>query len=243
MPLNNRSPDVASNARLPRCMMPTRFSTEKLQTHSVMSSLRFLLCVVIVFVAGCAQPLNEEQYQQFLRDPAHGLVQQVVNGTSTATCTYLPVDLLLARDLGGAEEVVLPAAVDSVRRSYAGRTYFSLSLARGKTEIENQFLSDQLAYAQSLEYLSSGIAQDVSLITPARDSVAAMASTYSRLYGGTKKSTVLLVFDTRTLDLSQGFSVSFRDTRFNLGALRFSFTAAALRGLPALQLENSPKAL
>jgi hypothetical protein len=109
-------------------------------------------------------------------------------------------------------------------------------LAQNGVEIENRYLPDAQAFTQALAYLSSGIAADVFLVTPTRDSIPALAAIYPRQYGTTGRSTVLLVFDTHQLDLQQGFDLAFHDQFFNLSTLRFSFAAADLRDLPKLKL-------
>ena len=189
-----------------------------------------------LLLAGCAQPLEEGPYRAYIQEARHGLTQtQEANG-ATVTCSYRPPDLLVAQELTG-REAATPAAVDSLRRSYAGRAYFSLALSQNGTEIENQLVTDHDAFTQAITYLGAGIAQDVYLATPAprADSVAALTALYPRQYGNTGRSTVLLLFDTRRLDLSRGFILSYHDRFFQLGARRFRFAAGDLADLPALK--------
>lgn len=200
---------------------------------------RLFLCALLIMLTSCAELLNEKQYRQYLQDPAHGLTQQISHGATSVTCTYLPTDLLIAQDLRGTAPDELAATADSIRKSYVGRTYLSLALTNGRSEIENQYQSNQPLFEQAIGYLNEGIVQDVFITTPTQDSVQALASTYSRLYGATGKTTLLLVFDTHTLDLNQGFTCTFRDTQFHLGTLHFPFTATSLRHLPALDLQAS----
>lgn len=190
-----------------------------------------------LLLAGCAQPLEEGPYRAYIQDAHHGLTQtQEVNG-ATVTCSYRPPDLLVAQELGGRGGAASLAAVDSLRRSYAGRAYFSLALSQNGTEIENQLVTDHDAFTQAITYLGAGIAQDVYLATPAprADSVAALTALYPRQYGNTGRSTVLLLFDTRRLNLSRGFILSYHDQFFQLGNRRFRFAAGDLADLPALK--------
>lgn len=190
-----------------------------------------------VLLASCAQPLEEGPYRAYIQEARHGLTQtQEANG-ATVTCSYRPPDLLVAQELAGGEGAATPAAVDSLRRSYAGRAYFSLALSQNGTEIENQLVTDHDAFTQAITYLGAGIARDVYLATPAprADSVAALTALYPRQYGNTGRSTVLLLFDTRRLDLSRGFTLGYHDTFFQLGTRRFRFAAGDLADLPALK--------
>lgn len=188
-----------------------------------------------LLLADCSQPLEEPAYRAYLQDEAHGLTQRVARDGAVATCTYRPTDLLVAQELATGRLARVPAVVDSLRQAYAGRSYFALTLAQNGQEIENQFINDRTTYGNAIGYLSAGIAADVHLVTPARDSVPALTAVYPRLYGATGQSTVLLVFDTQRLDLADGCVVSFHDTRFGLGTLRFPFAAGDLAAVPPLR--------
>lgn len=186
---------------------------------------------------GCTPALEQPPYLAYLANPAHRLTQtQDVNG-ATVTCNYRPTELLVSQELASQDADATPLPLDSVRRTYAGKVYCTLALARNGAEIENGVIRDELAFGQALSYLSNGIAQDVFLRGAGRpDSVAALAATYPRQYGNTGRSTVLLVFAAPQVDVQQGFTITYRDTHFGLGPIRFAFTAAALNDLPALKL-------
>lgn len=187
--------------------------------------------------ASCTHSLARGAYQAYLADPAHGLTQtQQVNGIAI-TCVYRPTDLLVSQELTAEATTPDPAFIDSLRRTYAGKVYCSLALARDSTELEAAVSGDETALSQTLSYLSTGIAQDVYLRGLGRpDSVAALAAAYTRQYGNTGRSTVLLAFAAPRLDVRQGFTLTYRDTQFGLGPVHFVFPAHAIQQLPALQL-------
>jgi hypothetical protein len=188
-------------------------------------------------LASCTGSLTQPQYLAYLADPAHGLVQtQQVNGI-TVTCGYRPTDLLVRQDLAADATSAPPTLVDSLRRTYTGKVYCTLALARDSTELEAAVSRDENALTQTLSYLSNGIARDVYVRGIGQpDSTAALAAAYTRQYGNTGRSTVLLVFATPQLDVSRGFTLTYHDTQFGLGPVHFVFTAQALGRLPALQL-------
>lgn len=202
--------------------------------------LRMLAPVCVWFASGlisltsCSTSSREAPaLRNYVQDPGHGLTHHIETGPVSVTCTYRPTDLLIAQELArNANSVPL----DSLRRTYAGKTYFALTLAQNEVEIEDRYLPDNAAFTQALSYLSTGIAADVFIVTATRDSVAALAAIYPRQYGTTGRSTVLLVFDSQKLDLQQGFTFTFHDRFFNLGTLRFPFAADDLQALPQLKL-------
>ena len=193
--------------------------------------------LALLVLAACSSPLAKPAYLAYLTDPKHGLTHtQEVNG-ATISCSYRPPDLLLSQELA-VRPATTPVVLDSLRRMYASKTYCTLTLSQGGAEIESPLIQNSDAYSQALAYLNTGITQDVILTSNAvpTDSVTALAATYPRQYGATGFSTVLLVFDTHALDLNNGFRVTFRGDKFNLGAVRFAFSGRDLDALPRLQL-------
>ncbi len=189
-----------------------------------------------LLTAGCSRPLERPQYLAYLADPTHGLTRTQQAGAVTLTCSYRPPDLLVSQELAGATPPN-PAVLDSLRRTYAGKLYCTLALARDSAELEQGVIRDETALGQTISYLNQGIAQDVYLRGLGQpDSVAALAATYARQYGATGRSTVLLVFPTPHLDVQRGFTISYHATQLGLAPVRFVFPAQALRDLPPLSL-------
>ncbi len=205
--------------------------------HSKSNLIVLITIVMGSLLMGCRQSIAETSYRSYLQDTKNGLTLTRELEETTTICAYRPPDLLVAQELNTAEQVATPVIIDSLRQTYAGKTYIALSLAQQGQEIENQFITNQNALAQAVSYLNNGIVQDVFLapLSTPTDSMTAYAAIYPRLYGGTGRSTVLLVFDTSRIDLTKGFRVSYRDTQFQLAPVSFTFTAAALSALPVLR--------
>ncbi len=189
-----------------------------------------------LLLSSCSTPLPPAEYGVYLAEPTHGLTHTVEANGATVTCTYRPVDQLVQQELASVPSAT-PATRDSLALAYAGRTYCTLTLARQGSEIENQFVTNPIAYQQALTYLNTGIAADAFLVTTPRDSVPAAASMYVRQFGTTGHSTLLLVFDTHQLTPHRGFNLTLRGQRLGLGTLRFPFTGSDLAALPPLQFD------
>ena len=125
-------------------------------------------------------------------------------------------------------------SVDSAKARYHDNIYVTLSFAKNGQEVENAFLHDEPVHNACLSYLTHYVYQDVTLCT-ATDTIPATASTYARQYGSTRASTVLVVFTKGSTDLRNGFDILYRGDKFNLGTLRFPFTAQALINIPPLR--------
>lgn len=117
---------------------------------------------------------------------------------------------------------------------------FTLALATGGQEVENQYIAQEALYARVLQYLNYDIAQDVYLRLPGRpDSVAASAASYQRQYGATGRSSVLLVFPVPDKQLRHGCTLTFTGQKLALGTRRFAFSAHAIRA--ARQGQHPPR--
>ena len=193
---------------------------------------------LVASAAGCAPaPIAAAELREWAADPAHGLVQEVRNGSHTLTCRYRPTDLLVAQDLENARLSVTARAADSVRAAYADNVYFSLELAGPGGEIENTRINTPTAYSAALAYLNTGIAADTYLATdlPKAQPAAAIMSAYLRQYGATGHSTVLLVFQAPSPSVgTSDYTVIFRDRMFGLGQPTFKFAKADLNHIPPL---------
>ena len=209
-----------------------------MKSKMTVSWARWSVIILWAIVAvGCTSYLDHDKYLAYLNDPEHGLTQtQQVNGVSI-TCGYRPIDLLVSQELANQAADPLPLNPDSVRQTFRDKQYLTLSLSRDGAEVENLLIRNELAFGQAISYLSNGIAQDVFLHGLGQpDSVAAIAATYPRQYGNTGRSTVLLVFAAPQLDATRGFTVTYRDTHFNLGQTRFVFLPQDVQRLPRLDM-------
>ena len=187
-------------------------------------------------LVACRKSVSLKDYTDYLNDPAHGLVQATTTQGLDLVCAFKPTSLFAYQDAaaGGATGGPPAAAGTDPTSPYKDNVYVTLSFAKDGQEVENAFLRDEPLHSVCLSYLTHYVYEDVTLCT-ATDTIPAAASTYSRQYGTTRASTVLVVFARGRADLSRGFAILYRGTRFNLGPLRFSFTADALRNLPTLR--------
>lgn len=190
--------------------------------------------MVFGLLSSCSRSMPPAEYRAWVADPAHGLVQTHQSQGVSVTCAYRPIDLLVLQELATATSPISPA---SQARAYAGKTCCTLYLTRNGSEVENIFVNDPNTYEKALAYLNTGIAPTVYLATALHDSVPALASMYLRQYGATGSSTVLLTFDTKQLDIAQGFTVTWHDNLFGLGTQRFLFSANTLAAVPTVSYE------
>ena len=193
----------------------------------------FLLILAGELVA-CRQSVSIKDYATYLNNPANGLIQTDTGHSIDLVCAFKPTDWLTYQETAGAStDAVLN--VESAKAQYRDNIYVTLSFAKNGQEVENAFLHDEPVHNACLSYLTHYVYRDVALCT-ATDTIPATASTYARQYGTTRASTVLVVFaKSPSIDLSQGFDILYQGDKFNLGMIRFPFTAQALGSIPTLR--------
>jgi len=199
----------------------------------MMRALPLSLIVLAGNLVACRQSVPIKDYTHYLNDSANGLMQTDTGHSIDIACAFKPTDLLVHQEtLGAGTDTGL--SVDSAKAQYRNNIYVTLSFAKNGQEVENAFLHDEPVHNACLSYLTHYVYQDVTLCT-ATDTIPAMASTYARQYGSTRASTVLVVFTKGSADLRNGFDILYRGDKFNLGTLRFPFTAQALSNIPPLR--------
>ncbi|MCR5886651.1 hypothetical protein LRS06_02445 [Hymenobacter sp. J193] len=198
------------------------------------SNLRGASVLAGVALGACSSPVEEAAYRAYLQDPAHGLVQSAEASGMHVQATYRPVELVLHQELG--ENAAASARLDSLRQAYAGKTYCTLTFSANGQDLESHTANHGGDMAQTVAYLNTGIGAVTYLVPTAQphDSVPALLANYSRGFGTTGHSTVLLVFDTARLPLQDGFTLALHDTYLGVGSARFPFKGEDLADLPQL---------
>lgn len=198
-----------------------------------MRSSTLLLFLLVSGLCACNRAVPIQDYIAYLNAPANGLMQTDTSHSIDLTCAFKPTDLLVHQEACGTGTDA-GLSVDSAKALFRNNIYVTLSFAKNGQEVENAFLHDEPVHNACLSYLTHYVYQDVTLCT-ATDTIPATASTYARQYGSTRASTVLVVFTKGSTDLRNGFDILYRGDKFNLGTLRFPFTAQALGNIPPLR--------
>lgn len=196
----------------------------------------FLLFFILQALLACSpKQLEEQALQAYIRDPDNGLTQQMtVNGTSVRL-TYRPTDLLVAQEIK-AQSVNSEKQIDSIRSYYQGRAYFIMHLSKNGQEIESQYLQNQVVYNQVLQYFNYGLASDIELVTTAGKRAKPLGQVYSRMFGSTNVTSLMLVFDRSELDDTDKFKVVFNGAKLGIGKCSFPFEYSAMNKIPSLKI-------
>ncbi len=176
--------------------------------------------------------VNEVELLAYARNSENGLYHHRVIQSVDVGVQYRPIDVIIAQELKSNPQ--LNSKVDSLRKSLQDKLYFTISLSKDGQEIENKYLFDHAVYTKVLQYLSFDMAENLQLSID-QNTLKPITYLYSRMFGSTGHSTVMVVFDINGLHKPDRFRLIFKDDQLGLGTQEYHFERTALENIPKLQ--------
>ncbi|WP_418501219.1 hypothetical protein [Flagellimonas sp.] len=185
-----------------------------------MVSKSILIGTLLMFL-GCAKSSFDQPQKlwDYLKDPRNDyhFVKKV--RAVEYTLTYRPTDLMVSQELNEGASM---GAVDSIRRKYGPYMYFDLGISIDGQEVLNRKVYDKQIFGELVGQLSFGMADKIHLITKNRDTIELMDFAYPRLYGLSKNTKILLVFQREDKILVHDyFLLAIKDLGFETGEVTF----------------------
>lgn len=189
------------------------------------------LCACLV--TSCQQQLDEAAFLAYIHNPDNGLYQQQTVEGVEVSIQYRPTEILIAQELKNNPQS--GSNLDSLRKMYNSKLHFTLSFSKDEQEVENQFLPDRSQYNQAIQYLSYGLANNISLVSSS-DTIRPLGYVYPRMYSTTGRSSMFVVFDRDQLKEETGkFYILLQDTQLGLGMLVYPFRQRDLDNIPTIR--------
>src|SRR5260370_28390310 len=137
----------------------------------------FLILALSLWSCERKTELEEQDLYKFVREESHGLIMIKEEDGFQLAMIWKPNDLIAKQQVikGTKQEF------DSLKNYFSKYLYFTLEMTRQGKDLETSFASDPGSFAEKVTYLSSGLSQNIRLITP-RDTVLAIECIYSRSY-------------------------------------------------------------
>lgn len=174
--------------------------------------------------------LSEDELLDYVRNEDNGLVKKQTAGNMNLSVTYRPSDLLVLQDVGDTRD---SAAIADARNKYQAYVYFILSMDVAGQNALYRGSADMGAFSEHLQTLSFRMADKVSLITSARDTVEVADYIFDRTYGMGNTS-LLFVFSRQKLKTADWFTFNLKDFGMRTGDQRFRFQMKDLEDTPKL---------
>jgi hypothetical protein len=115
--------------------------------------------------------------------------------------------------------------------------YFVLHFSRNGKEVENAYVSNPGLLNAIVNYLSFDITDDLYMIADS-DTIPAIGAVYTRTFGSSTSTNVLVVFDEKIKERSNGdLKLCFDDAMLETGLSQFTFKVSDIKKAPTLTID------
>nr|WP_299338449.1 hypothetical protein [Allomuricauda sp.] len=175
---------------------------------------------------------SEKELWVYIKNPENGYHHQKVVGTIKYELTYRPTDILVKQELGRNTS---KTAVDSLRKIYGDYLYFNLNLSANGHELLSSVSVNKNAFGSLVKQLSFNMRDKAQIITMSRDTLSLVDYNYSRLYGMSNSTNLLLVFARDEAILKEEYChVTIEDFGLGTGDVSFKLFLHQLKKEPKL---------
>ena len=190
-----------------------------------------ILCMVVL--SSCATPeyLPEKELHQYLQDEDHGLSKSVQAGALTMKMTFRPTDFLLWQELEGEED---STKIRQAFKNYNDYVYFVLQLSVKDKDALYGTSSNQADFNEKLQTLSFRMQQYINMTTSEYDTIPLADAYYTRMFGMSQSSDVLLVFNREDIVDDEWLSINSKEFGFKTGRKSFRFLQDNIQKTPKL---------
>jgi hypothetical protein len=195
-----------------------------------------LFCLLIFFLftlTACRQTVHsEEELLQYIQDPENGLIKVMQEGDVEAQVYYKPSILLAMQELKTRNYVDR----EKVEAEYDKNLCFMLSLSKNDQELEAFYYVTGNNFEEKVRELAFGMSQYVHIETDKGTTIALQDYIYPRMYGGSGKSTMMLIFEKEKFSGLKKFSLVLNDPGIGIGREKFVFEMRDIEKVPDLKL-------
>lgn len=199
----------------------------------------FSFCLYLVGVLGflgCAENSfkSEEELLEFLDDEENLFVnRKLINGIRFELLIK-PNDLVVLQEAGKTFDV---AIVDSLRNKFNPYLFLNLSISKNNQELLSNMGEGQEAFGTLVNTLSFELGDLVHLYSRSKDTIPLLDYVYPRMYGMSKSTSVLLVFNRGKMNEMDSFTLSLEDFGLNTGEIKFKIDELQIFKQPQLDFE------
>ncbi|MEO7988564.1 MAG: hypothetical protein ABI663_03425 [Chryseolinea sp.] len=189
----------------------------------------FLMCSLISS-CGNRKIGTAGELKAYIANDENGLHKMELKNDLTIEAFYRPTELVWARDLADIHDVQERAKQKQV---YDSLSYFMLHFSRKGKELENAYVSDPTKFKAVVDYLSFNISNDLFILHDA-DTLHALDAVYTRTFGISEGTAVMVVFKENVSRYSGSLKLCFDDAEFGTGLTEFSFNTRDIKNIPTL---------
>lgn len=195
-------------------------------------SLLWSSVAMLVFITSCGTPeyLPKEELYEFI-DESENLSRTINTGSITMKMSYRPTDFLIWQELEGEKDTNL---IKETFHNYNQYLYFVLQLSAGDRDALYGTSANQADFNEKLQTLSFRMQQYVNMTTSENDTIPLADAHYTRMFGMSKTSDILLVFNKEKIDGDEWLAINNKEFGFKTGQRSFVFNTKDLAKAPKL---------
>jgi hypothetical protein len=194
-------------------------------------------CILFLFffLISCGSETfdSPKEMLAYINDGDNGFKQsKIINGVEY-TLLYKPTDLLVIQELTDEKN---KEYIEKLREKYSRYMYFNLEMAMNEKEVLSNVVKDKVQFGQMVNDLAFGFADKVNLFTPKKDTLIVKDFVYSRMFGMTKSTSIMIVYvrDKKYLN-NEYLNFTIEDFGLNTGEVKFKINTRSIVNEPQLR--------
>jgi hypothetical protein len=170
--------------------------------------------------------LEEEALHRYVRTEGNGLIKAKEADGFHLAMIWRPTDLIAKQQAVKGTKIEF----DSLASYFSNYLYFNLEITKDGKDLETSFANDPSSFAEKISFLSSGLAENIRIISE-DDTIPALECIYSRSYG-MGASQCLIVLNKPKKDF---FQIEVKGYPIGFGKELFSFHLSDIQNAPRLK--------
>lgn len=195
--------------------------------------------MLLLFVAACEPAIyDKDGLNAYILEEGNGMVKTTQRKGYDLTLYNRPTDLWVAQEI--RNEQATDALINSYRDKYDDYLYFILKISKeGKEALYTS--GNHGSFSEVLQNLSFRMGAFTEMVTSARDTIPLADSHYSRLYGQSGSTSVMIAFNKEKIKETEWVQVNLSDLGLGTGRTTYRFDTKELLSAP--QIEFNPTKL
>lgn len=210
---------------------------KKILIVTKLKPLIFLFMIVIVLVSCTTKRFHsKEELVRYIMNEENGYTQsKMINGV-LYTLTYRPTDLLVNQELG---DDITSERIEELRAKYDRYLYFNLSMSKNNKELLSAAPKNRSEFGEMVNQLAFGMREKVHLYTISKDTIEMTDFIYPRMYGISKKTSMLFVFPREENKLQEDYlNFTIQDLGLYTGDVSFKIASKQLKNELEILFKN-----
>lgn len=187
-------------------------------------------------MVACETQFHDVQsLNSYIRDEDHGLVKRHEKRGYDLRLLNRPTDLWVAQEL--RNELATDSLIADFRQQYDEHLYFILKISKnGKEALYAS--NNHGAFSDLLQNLSFRMGTFTEMVTSRKDTIPLADSHYSRIYGQSGATTVMLAFNREKIKNTKWVQVNLSDLGLGTGRTTYRFRTKDLLSAPSINFQS-----